>query len=397
MKQITSPWKRLSFPGIMLSLVLAVPAFAAPAEDEWYDPTDWFDGNNIEADDTYDGYFDYSYPYDDDGDWDRYGEWSGYDYDSEYWDRYDWNDSSSTTSSSTASSSTGGSSTQAQSGSSSSRSGTAGSGSSTPDTSVVYTYVLFAEPIAGNQQKSGQQKSGQQSSSAAQQSSSGQQASKQSGKNSSQVARLNGTIEGLREMNLRRQSGATGPHTIAKIKLENGKSSVVSLGRSSQLKDLNLQAGDSIQAIGSKGMIDGETVFVAHSLKAKGRMIAANPAIRLKQSQDQQQAQSGQGSQAGAMTGGSAGSQTTLTGEVASASRTSLGQGGNQHTFVDLRLANGNNAILDLGPGASIDKIGLDDGDRITVRGRTHEVQGRPVIKVDLLKIDGEKVPSVSR
>lgn len=33
-------------------------------EDEWYDPTDWFDGNNYEFDDSW-GYYDGSY-YDDD-------------------------------------------------------------------------------------------------------------------------------------------------------------------------------------------------------------------------------------------------------------------------------------------------------------------------------------------
>ncbi len=53
-----------------------------------------------------------------------------------------------------------------------------------------------------------------------------------------------------------------------------GTTSIVSLGRTSLLEDLNLKVGDSIQAIGQKGMINGKTVFVANNFKAKGQTVA---------------------------------------------------------------------------------------------------------------------------
>jgi hypothetical protein len=394
--------RRLSVGGILAGLVCAGPAFAA--EDQWYDPTDWFDGNNIESDDTFDGYYDYSYDYDYNGDWNDYDVWGedNWDadyYDSNYWDRYDWNDSTRTASSST--SSTTGSSTSgstAGSGTSGSSGSTAQSGSgSTPGDAVVYTYVLFAEPVSGQQTQSGQQtRSGQGGSALG--SSGKQSGAKQSG----QIARFNGTIEGLKTVNLQRRSGATGQHTIAKIKLDNGKTTIVSLGRSSQLQNLNLQAGDKVQAVGRRGMIDGETVFVAHSLRAKGQTIAANPAIRLGRTQTTAQAgaqsqQQGQ-SQAGAMTGSTAGqAQASLQGEVERVSRVSAGQNKNQHTLVEIKLENGQTSTVDFGPAASLEKIGLEEGDEITVRGRRSTVGGREVIVADLLKVDGEKVSSVSR
>ena len=397
-KIITKLAHRISMGGILVGLAFSAPAFAA--EDEWYDPTDWFDGNNVESDDTYDGYYDYSYDYDYDGDWNDYDAWGDDDwdadyYDSDYWDDYEWNDSTRTASTSGTTSSTSGSTssstTASTSGSGSNRSQSAassdGSGTnSSANDAIVYTYVLYTNPPADSQQ--------QQQSQAGKSQGSGQ-SSKQN-----QIARLNGTIEGLRQMNLQRRSGATGPHTIAKIKLDNGKTTVVSLGRSSQLSDLNLQVGDKIQAVGRKGMIDGETVFVANSLRAKGQTIDANPAIRLNRTQasQSQTAQAQSQNQAGGMTGSTSNqAQATLQGEVASISRASAGQSSNQHTLVDIKLENGETSTVDFGPAASLEKIGLEEGDEITVQGRRDTVNGRQVIVADLLKVDGEKVSSVSR
>ncbi len=388
--------RRAVLAGILLGFCATAPAQVN--EDEWYDPTDWFDGNNLEYDDTYDGIYDYDYDYDYDAAWDGYGTW-GTDvwdddyYDEDYWDNYDWDlTSSSVAASSTPNSSTSGSS--ASSSSDSQSSSNAGSNSSSGESeaasanqdAVLYSYVLYVEPEQGKQGKSSEQQAGK---------------AGKSKTDSQQLARLSGTIEGLRTMDLQRRSGATGKHTIAKIKLENGKSTIVSLGRNSQLDDLQLKEGDKIEAIGGQGRIDGETVFVAHRLKAHGQTIAANPAIRL--NQEQLAGTSGQRGQeeqsgAGAMTGASgAQNQTTLQGEVASVNRASAGQAENQHTLIDLKLENGRSSTVDLGPAASLEKIGLEQGDQITVRGHSSEVDGRPVLVADLLKIDGEKVSSVSR
>lgn len=69
-----------------------VPGAGYIAEDEWYDPSDWFDGNDLETEDYYDGdadaYAD-DYYYDDYDFDDHYGDGYG-DYDNYYTD--DWYD-----------------------------------------------------------------------------------------------------------------------------------------------------------------------------------------------------------------------------------------------------------------------------------------------------------------
>ena len=385
---------RFTVAGFLAGLVCSAPAFAA--EDQWYDPTDWFDGNNVESDDTYDGYYDYSYDYDYDGNWNDYDDWGRDDwnsdyYDSDYWDNYDWSDNARTSSSRGTASSTSAatsSRTVSTSGSKNNSSQSSNQANTTDNTSsandaLVYTYILFTEPIASQKQENQADRS---------------QATSGSNQRSQQkhIARLSGTVEGLRQMNLQRRSGATGPHTIAKIKLDNGKTTVVTLGRSSQLSDLNLMVGDRIQAIGRKGMIDGETVFVAHSLRAKGQTVAANPAIRLNRTEmsDRHTSRTHTQNQAG---GKANPAQATLQGEVASISRASMGQSNNQRTLVDIKLENGKSSTVDFGPAASLEKIGVEEGENITVRGRRDTVNGREVIVADLLKVDGEKVSSVSR
>lgn len=380
-----------------IALALATTNYAQTGEDEWYDPTDWFDGNNVESDDTYDGYYDYSYVNDFDDDWTEYDAWGddvwdgGY-YDADYWDDYDWNSNASTTATGTTSRNTGSSTASTTNSSSSganrqqsSSGGSSQSGDNASDR--VYTYVLWIDPVAQGQATGSTASRNQQSRSG----------SSQTGK--AQFSRLDGTIEGLKAMNLQRRSGATGTHTIAKIKLENGKSTVVSLGRTSQLKNANLKVGDKIQAIGRRGTIDGETVFVASKLKANGRTIEANPTVRLRPVQTAQSQSQGQSAEnrAGAMTGSQNGkARTSISGEVANVMQHGSGSD-RQHTLVDVRLENGQTKTLDFGPAASLDQIGLDAGDRITAQGKQKQVNGKDVLSVDLLRINGEKVSSVSQ
>ena len=345
-----------------LALFVGAPAGSAQGEDEWYDPTDWFDGNNIESDDTFDyeAYdFDYDYGFNDTYDygdsWATYptwgaGTWHSDYYDANYWDNYDWNADSS----------------QNQSQENQDR-----QNQNREDQTRTYTYVMFIDPIST------------QSGSDSQQSSSKQGMKKGSGQDNqkSGVARLNGTIEGLRDMQLKRESGATARYTLAKVRLENGKTSVVNLGRKSALENVNLKQGDSIQAVGRRGTVEGETVFVAHKIKAGGKTIDANPVIRLSPSRTVQNQQN----------------QKTIQGTVASIDeKTASSAGKKDHTLVNLRLENGQSATVDLGPAASLEKIDLQEGEMVTVKGRSETRDGQQVLVPDLMKVDGKKVSALS-
>lgn len=87
-------WKRLFLPlamGVSFAAATSMLAQEPINEDEWYDPSDWFDGNNYEYDDTLG--LDYSY-YDDEigdlaSDWDYDWAYEPGDFDYGMWDDYD--------------------------------------------------------------------------------------------------------------------------------------------------------------------------------------------------------------------------------------------------------------------------------------------------------------------
>lgn len=373
----TSP-RRLWLSGLLLAATAAGPSYAAVNEDEWYDPSDWFDGNNIEYDDTYDydpydytytsGY-DYGYDWDywdsyydayDWDDYDTYGTWDYNPYTSSYWDRYDWDDDI------------------------------------TDDTveGTVYSYSLW---VPDRDQK-------------AQNTSASNTSSSQSGSKSEQgkkndISRLEGTIEGLKNVKLSRSSGAAGAFTLAKVKLENGQTTVVNLGRQSKLDDVKVQKGDKIKAIGRRGQIQGQAVFVAQKLRVNGKDIEANPAIRLKgdNKPGSQFVQSGQesnnndgSSQTSAAKQRMSSAEEEISGKVANIQKLNETDKNANRTLVTLTLQSGKSETVDLGPGAAPEKIGLDEGDMVTVRGRRDQIQGRSVIVAELVKVNGNRMSGSS-
>lgn len=351
---------------LLASTLLATSLVLAPtvnaAEDEWYDPTDWFDGNNLEHDDTlnvgtYDAYdYDYDYGFDDAYD---YGyDWTSYDntwgvndwdddyYDADYWGDYDWYDTYDTIDG---------------------------------DIDDTYTYIIYPRSYSDSS-------SAQNSTAQSDRSQKGQK---------SKVAKLNGTVQGLSKMKLKRPSGAIGTYTIAKVALENGKTTIVNLGRESQLQDVQLKKGDKIQALGRRGQVANETVFVAHKLKANGSTIDANPTIRLTQS-NQGQSTSGNNPDAQAQQNRDS-AQQTIQGTVASVTKAAADASSKQqHTLINLRLENGQSTIVDLGPAASLEKIDLQAGEQVTVRGTQRNMNGRQVLVPDLMRVEGESISAVT-
>ncbi len=344
MNLLLTTLRRNRFLFTLLALAGCSLTLRGQEEDEWYDPTDWFDGNNIEADDIHDSEalgepdrrpFDLDPGYD----WNDYNAW-GYDiwdddyYHGPYWDDYAWQENFD-------------------------------EDYVIPD--VVYDYDLYY-------------------------------ADGEEGETADDLSRLEGTIEGLAEVRLERGSGATGDHRIAKVKLENGQSTVMNLGRSWRTDDLQLAKGDEVVALGRRGTLDGETVFVAEQLRVDGRTLEANPAIRLPNgSGDRPAASSTRG---GAKRGDreAAQAEATLSGTIASFNRSTIvgDEHGRAHTFINIRLENGRSSLVDLGPNASLASIDLQSGDHIEVRGRREQRGERQVVVADLLRVNDRRVEAVS-
>ncbi len=382
------PPKLIALAGL---LAFIPPLHAQVEEDEWYDPTDWFNGNNIESDDTYD-----------------YTDTWDYDYDNDYWDGYTWYDSVYDRDYNTT-------------------------------MTRVYPYywqAYYYTPARDNQWNNDRNNT---RSDRDNRSSSADRSSDRS-----QRMTLRGTVQGVRDMQLRDTYGNTETFTIAKVKLDNGNTSVVNLGRQAEFRRNDLQKGDQIKAVGSRGRIAGQDVFVARQIKADGRTLYVNDVMvtgdRSSSSSSSRNATGGDRSyrndnyrssdrdrmdnrnrtigprsqnqpsgndwnnrdndhdrsdynrndRTTASNRSNREWDQTLRGEVASFERVRAGQ--TQHTLVRITLDNGRSELVDLGANASLSRLDLSSGDQISVRGRDGQVADRSVLVAKQIRVDGRLV-----
>lgn len=175
-------------------------------EDEWYDPGDWFDGNNIEKDgsDPLIGESSDTYEYDP-------FDYDPYDYGI---DAYDY--------------------------------------SYTP---VVYDYywdpvVLKWKPESKNNQATSSQ--------------AGNRNQPEGGKK--EMATFNGTVDGFRKVQLKNKKGESGDFTFVRISLENGEKRVITLGSKLKIPDIGLNKGDRISVSGQNARMDNQKILVANRI-----------------------------------------------------------------------------------------------------------------------------------
>ncbi|MFP4541070.1 MAG: hypothetical protein ACLFR7_05535, partial [Opitutales bacterium] len=108
---------------------------------------------------------------------------------------------------------------------------------------------------------------------------------------------FNGTIEGFRHMSLTNANGQRQNYAVAKIRLQDGSTSVVNLGERDLLTDLDLQQGDDVKIRGSVGRIDNQPVVIADKIRVNNRTLDVNRAMtmqRQRAAQDAQRQQQGQ-------------------------------------------------------------------------------------------------------
>lgn len=79
---------------------------------------------------------------------------------------------------------------------------------------------------------------------------------------SSQMTNLSGEIDGFRKVWL--GSRQQGQQTIARVRLDRGKTALVALGTDTTVRSLDIASGDSIRVKGHKKQIRGQEVIVAN-------------------------------------------------------------------------------------------------------------------------------------
>jgi hypothetical protein len=181
-------------------------------EDEWYDPGDWFDGNNIERD--------------------------GNDYD--WWDNRGWSDSYTDTRDR--------------------------SDSTTVSTVTPYHYyywdpVVLTWSVADTDD---QKMSQSDNSDPADKTASGQDS------RSKRNATLEGKVDGFKKVSQRDKDGNASDSSFVRVRLKNGESQVISLGSRINLAALDLNQGDDIRVVGQTARIDNREVLVARKVEVDG-------------------------------------------------------------------------------------------------------------------------------
>lgn len=160
---------------------------------------------------------------------------------------------------------------------------------------------------------------------------------------------LSGTIDGFRRINVENAKKDVRQHTFVKVNLENGNKAIIDLGEKKGLSDLDLQKGDSIKVRGRTGQIGNRTVVRASRIKVDGEM------TQLRKNR-------------------------VVQGTIADIRRVNIKGADKQHTFVRLEMQDGNEIIVDFGPGTNLSDMNLRKGKEVSIRGQIAKMNGKAIL-----------------
>ncbi len=189
-------------------------------EDEWYNPGDWSDGNNIEA--------------------------TG----SDSWDNNDWSNSAEYGKST-------GNNAYGQT------AGTGNQAGRNQQQNQSYKTSRNSQQGWSDRQTSQNQQQGW--------SGRNQQAHRSQG-HSMKTVSFNGTVDGFKNVNLKNREGNLDEHTFVRIRLNDDETEVVSLGSRLIVSDLDLEKGDQISVSGRNARIDNRDVLVASRIEVDDKL-----------------------------------------------------------------------------------------------------------------------------
>jgi len=366
-------------------------------EDEWYDPTDWFDGNNVEWDDTWewwdegrrngDDYDPYGYdPYWYDGD--GYGAYDLND-ESHYGWHYEWNPIRNQWER---------------------RYGVYDDYydfvSSQPSYGWYYEWDAASHRWRRTRgwhdqyyeyPNSSEQRSGDQQSESDADRDRGGQSRDQGGTDGMQGDRGQDMLSG-RIQSFNRVQGADGERTLVQLRMQDGRTRFVDFGTRNELDQLGLQTGDRISIRGRRAQRDDRDVFIASAVTIDGERRRIRRPSDQRQQPGQQSGQQGrpqqgrQQQQQQGQQGRSARREVTFGGRLDGFHEVRVRGARDRHLLVRMTMQDGKHRVVDLGPTNSLGRFDLNEGDRVTVRGRTRQVGDKIVLVADRLRVDGEQM-----
>lgn len=162
---------------------------------------------------------------------------------------------------------------------------------------------------------------------------------------------LSGKVDGFRRINIQNAKKDIHQHTFVKVTLKNGNKAIVDLGEKQGLATLDLEQGDSIKVRGKTAKIAGRTVVRASRIKVEGEL------TKLRKSANR-----------------------VVKGMIKDTRQVEMKKGNDQHTFIRLEMQDGEEIIVDFGPGTKLRDMNLRKGDQVTIRGQVAKMDGKSIL-----------------
>ena len=225
-----------------------------------------------------------------------------------------------------------------------------------------------------------------------------QQRARQSTTQTRDLHQVRGEIENIRRINFRDQQGERVPRVLANVRLDNGQRVVIDLGRRNP-ESLGVDRGDRVILRGRTVEMNGRDILLAQQVRIDGQRFN----VRERSSQLAQQGVSRASSQGRGpqQEQGRSGQSVEIQGQLEELQRANLGGIGDNRTVARVTLQNGREVLVDLGADFA-QRYGqdrmqqllrrADQGDQIRIRGQRQVVNGREIIQARQFRLERQNV-----
>lgn len=195
-----------------------------------------------------------------------------------------------------------------------------------------------------------------------------------------EMSRLNGQIDGFRQVDLTDKKGVKESHSFVKVNLKDGKSRVISLGSDKSVSDLDLEKGDRISVSGPVAKVDGRKVILADRIRTGGESYT----IQDRHQPDLAKSNKWQRDSANRM--------MTRRGTLEDVVKVDLDdKQRDDNLVVRLEMKDGRSCVADLGAGTELSELSLDKGDTVWIQGDRKEIDGKTLIVAKKIRVEGDK------
>ena len=187
---------------------------------------------------------------------------------------------------------------------------------------------------------------------------------------------IRGRVDNVKTLDLQSRAGQSDKHRIVQLSMEDGRNVLVECGPEGSNQKVRFNQGDEVVVTGRTGYINGRRVLFAERINLDGEpfRIARNTSSN-KSSQQNQNVR------------------TQFSGLIQDFRTVWLSDNNRTNHVVEITLQDNERLLVDFGKN-SLSSLNLDYDDPITVRGSKKVINGRTVIQAAEVWLDGQKIIS---